>query len=113
MFHTGGCMDNFKAVYSILSCLERALDDEKADMSKCDHESLGVSATRWTNYLEMMNDCGYVKGVEIRKSVIGGTMVNCDHIKITLKGLEYLQENSTMRKIYKTVKGIEDIVPGM
>ncbi len=33
------------------------------------------------------------------------------NIRITLKGLEYLQENSIMRKIYKTAKGIVDMVP--
>ena len=32
---------------------------------------------------------------------------------ITLKGLEYLQENSMMQKIYKTTKGIKDVVPAI
>lgn len=32
---------------------------------------------------------------------------------ITLKGLEYLQENSMMQKIYKTMKGIKDVVPAI
>ena len=29
-------------------------------------------------------------------------------LKFSLKGLEYLQENSMMQKIYKTMKGIKD-----
>ena len=37
----------------------------------------------------------------------------CDDIEITLKGLEYLQENSIMQKIYKAAKGVKDITPGM
>lgn len=32
---------------------------------------------------------------------------------ITLKGLEYLQENSMMQKICKTMKGIKDVVPAI
>lgn len=32
-------------------------------------------------------------------------------LKFSLKGLEYLQENSMMQKIYKTMKGIKDVVP--
>ena len=32
---------------------------------------------------------------------------------IPLKGLEYLQENSMMQKIYKTMKGIKDVVPAI
>lgn len=51
-------MDNFKAVYKILSALEKAMDYPEFD------------------------------------------------IRITLKGLEYLQENSMMKKVYNAVKGI-------
>lgn len=34
-------------------------------------------------------------------------------LEITLKGLEYLQENSMMQKIYKTMEGIKDVVPAI
>lgn len=40
-------------------------------------------------------------------------MTNIVLMQITLKGLEYLQENSVMKKIYKTVSGIEEVTPGM
>jgi hypothetical protein len=35
--------DNFKAIYRILSSLESQMDSERADISKFDHEQLGVS----------------------------------------------------------------------
>lgn len=35
------------------------------------------------------------------------------HPKITLKGLEYLQENSMMKQAAAFAKGIKDIVPGI
>lgn len=38
--------DNFKAIYRILSSLENQVDSEKADISKFDHEQLGVSEER-------------------------------------------------------------------
>ena len=34
-------------------------------------------------------------------------------LNFSLKGLEYLQENSMMQKIYKTMKGIKDVVPAI
>ena len=40
-------MDNFRAVYHILSELEKALDSPKADISRFDAEQLGVSENRW------------------------------------------------------------------
>ena len=37
-------------------------------------------------------------------------MYDLSNIKITLKGLEYLQENSIMQRMYKAAKGIAEIV---
>ncbi len=105
-------MDNFKAVYAILTTLEKAMDYPAADLNEIiGPEALGVSRERWARYMEMMADVGYIKGVVTRQTVVGGTAVQMDSPRITLKGLEYLQENSVMRKIYNTAKGIVDLVP--
>ena len=60
----------------------------------------------------MMQDVGYINGVEVH-AYITGVSVNTRNISITLKGLEYLQENSVMQKAYRAIKGIRDIVPGI
>ena len=106
-------MDNFKAVYKILKALEASMDLEAANVDMFNAEKLGVSQNRWNRYIEMMYDVGYIKGIKITKYVDGTTMVDCDDIEITLKGLEYLQENSIMQKIYKAAKGVKDITPGI
>ena len=106
-------MDNFKAVYKILKSLEACMDLDSANTEMFNAEKLGVSQNRWNRYIEMMLDVGYIKGVEITKYVDGTSCVDCDDIEITLKGLEYLQENSIMQKIYKAAKGVKDITPGM
>ena len=106
-------MDNFKAVYKILSALEKQMDKPAADVSTFNHEALNVSENRWNHYIEMMCDCGYIKGVRMSEDLVGMTFCDCSDIKITLKGLEYLQENSIMRKIYRTAQGIKDITPGL
>ena len=33
------------------------------------------------------------------------------NIRITLAGLEYLRENSIMKKIYNAAKGVKDVTP--
>lgn len=104
-------MDNFKAVYRILTTLEKAMDLPQFDLRQIDAKALGVSETRWARYLEMMADVGYIKGVEIQKAITGDLMVDATDIRITLKGLEYLQENSIMRKLYNAAKGIADVLP--
>ena len=106
-------MDNFKAVYRILSVLEKALDYPKFDISQINAERLGVSEQRWARYLEMMSDVGFIKGVTFQESIDDELIVFPEKIRITLKGLEYLQENSIMQRLYKAAKGIKDITPGI
>lgn len=104
-------MDNFKAVYKILSALEKAMDLPEFDVMEIGPDALGVSKERWSRYLEMMADVGYIKGVTFRANVLGETVANAKNIRITLKGLEYLQENSIMRKLYNAANGVVDIIP--
>lgn len=106
-------MDNFKAVYKILSSLEKAMDFPEFDVTTIRHEKLGVSKERWARYIEMMADVGYIKGVKVFTDIAGETNVNCEDIRITLKGLEYLQENSIMRKICNAAKGLKEVTPGL
>ena len=51
--------------------------------------------------------------VRVSTNITGETIVECNNMRITLKGLEYLQENSIMRKIYNAAKGIKEITPGL
>ena len=103
-------IDNFKAVYRILSSLEEQMDKSEVNVSKFDYEQLGITEERWTKYIEMMQDVGYIKGCNIYVNINDETICDTTDIKITLKGLEYLQENSIMQRIYKTAKGIKDII---
>lgn len=59
----------------------------------------------------MMVDVGYIKGVKIKEYQDGEIVVVDCGIRITLKGLEYLQENSIMQRMYSAAKGIADLVP--
>ena len=106
-------MDNFKAVYKILASLERAMDCPAFDIRDVGPDALGVTPERWARYIEMMVDVGYIKGVSVRRDILGETIVEENGSRITLKGLEYLQENTIMRKIYNAAKGIKEVTPGL
>ena len=106
-------MDNFKAVFKILSTLEKAMDLPEFDMSAIDYKSLGVTKERWSRYVEMMSDAGYIKGARVGTNTIGENIVKCNNIRITLKGLEYLEQNSLMKRAAEMAKGIKEIVPGI
>ena len=102
--------DNFKCIYKILRALEKAMDYPEFELSQIDYNKLEISKERWARYLEMMADIGYIKGIRVYKDITGETDVDNDDIRITLKGLEYLTENSIMQRIYKATKGIKDII---
>lgn len=106
-------MDNFKAVYKILSTLEKAMDLPEFDINLINAEKLGVSQERWCRYIEMMADVGYIKGVEISEYITGELEIDAKDMRITLKGLEYLQENSIMQRMYNAAKGVKEIIPGL
>jgi hypothetical protein len=107
-------MDNFKVIYKILKNLEKSMDLEEFDKSLIGYQEMNLTEPRWNRIIAMMVNNGLISGVDVRNTF------DCDYPKvtlirpeITLKGLEYLEENSTMRKIADTAKGIKEIVPGL
>lgn len=104
-------MDNFKIIFRILSTLEKSMDLDQCNIDSISPERLKVSEKRWNKYIEMLSDTGYIKGVNIQKYIDGGVEIDIENIRITLKGLEYLCENSVMQRMYKAEKGIVDLIP--
>nr|DAL47379.1 MAG TPA_asm: YjcQ protein [Caudoviricetes sp.] len=101
--------DNFKAIYKILSAFEKALDIEDFELESISAEKLGISKVRWTKYIQMLVEAEYLAGIEIRDTITGIDILE-ENPHITLKGLEYLAENSIMQRMYKTAKGIKDLI---
>ena len=105
-------MDNFKIIYRILRHLEQALDYECADPAPISHDALGITRERWEQLLIMLQECGYISGILI----ICTLSDECAHIAepirptITLRGLEYLAENSLMKKAGDMLHGVIGII---
>jgi hypothetical protein len=102
--------DNFKCFYRILRTLEQALDLDDFDMEAVGYERLKISENRWCHYMEMLVDEGYIKGINITRYVDGGCKVSDCGIRITLKGLEYLSENSIMQRLYKAGMNAKNLI---
>ena len=59
---------------------------------------------------------GYLDGVrviEIDGMTKPKVLLSQSHIILTIKGMEYISENTSMKKIAKTMKGIKEMIPGM
>ena len=105
-------MDNFKTIYRILSALEKSMDVEDPDWGCISPEQLKISETRWASLMRAIVEAGYIAGVKVVSSKTGTPQVYLIEPRITLEGLEYLENNSTMQKIYRAAKGIKDVLPG-
>ncbi len=105
--------NDFKIIYKILSVLQSSMDYPKFDIERISAQALEISKNRLDNILEMLFDAGYIKGISIRKYEDGDFIVILNDIRITLKGLEYLEENTLLRRVQKELKGIKDSIPGM
>jgi hypothetical protein len=110
LYPGGESMDNFKIIYKILKALEAALDYEEFDTDEISCEKLKITYTRWANILIILFENGYITGINVR-NVLGSKQpqIKINNIRITLKGLEYLQENSVLKKAGEIIKGIADI----
>lgn len=104
-------MDDFKIIYKILNTLEKALDFEEFDLKTISSDKLGISEERYRKYIEMLVDSGYIKGIRVYRDLLGDIQIEEDNVRITLKGLEYLSENTIMQRMHKLAKGIKDVSP--
>lgn len=89
----------FKSVFKILNTLDLFLDYDKVDIEQLSPKTLKLSESRWKHYILMLYNAEYIDGVDIRETINGDVNIDITDIKITLKGLEYLANNDTMRKV--------------
>lgn len=110
--------DYFVIAYRILAYLYACLKEGKpADISRLneDSEDLNIAYGYWEYIFRHLYESGYVEGVSLLP-VTGRQMPavkigRC--IMITPKGIEYLQENSTMSKAKKFLKELKSTTPGL
>jgi dihydrolipoyl dehydrogenase len=104
-------MEQFKQIYRILSILHKAMDLEEWDSELLSPESLGISLPMWSRLMAMLLKEGYITGGEAWGSFdVSYLKVKLSRPEITLKGLEYLEENSLMKKAGEMLKEVIHIV---
>ncbi len=106
-------MDNFTLIYKILRWLEQSMDCECPDYSELSAERFKVSEPRFLKVMRMLVEARYIKGVEIELLFGGDFDLKYLQPMITLEGLEFLENNTTMQKAYRLLKGIKDVTPGI
>ncbi|SEM41454.1 YjcQ protein [Ligilactobacillus sp. WC1T17] len=59
----------------------------------------------------MLTDDGYIKGLTVNQTKSGTVVGGINQLAVTSSGLQYLAENSMMKKAYKIFKEFRDWTP--
>ena len=108
-------MDNFKVIYRILKHLEASMDNVYTDMKTISHTALNITYERWETLLIELQLNGYIRGLVFEQTMSDNKAHLIEPIQpeITLKGLEYLADNTIMKRVGNTLRGLKDTIPGM
>lgn len=96
-------MDNFKLIYKILHKLEENMGNEDFVIYPVCAKELGISFEKWEYLLIALQDEGYIRGLGIsdKPEDISRYITDTRGVGITIKGLEYLDNNPLMLKVKK------------
>lgn len=109
----GVTMGNIGVIYRILKALDVSMDYEEFDEGILSAARLGISEPRRLYLLHMLLDAGLIEGIAIEIDCAGNFYISKGRPRLTLKGLEYMNNNSLMQRAMKAAKGIKDSIPGV
>lgn len=102
-------------VYQILSYLYvklKAGENPDPKMLMANSNYLNINERYWVNIMTILLEEGYIKGITLTKPWGNDIIVdNLDGCKITIKGIEYLSDNSFLNKAKEFLKDVKAIVP--
>ena len=100
-------MEDFRIIYKILRILQKAMDLEEFDSEELSAEALGLTVPKWSRLMAMLLKEGYISGGQTWNTMdCGYPKVALTWPELTMKGLEYLEENGLMKKAAGLAKGI-------
>ena len=99
-------------IFQILKAIDVAFENDNFDFSNTlDLNKLNISRRRLVLLLEQLKLNGYITGILIPLNFNDEVTFHND--RLTLKGLDYLENNSSMKKAYKLLKEIKGWIPSL
>ena len=105
-------MEQLRIVYRLLRTLQRTMGDEEFDPERIGAQALCVPDAMWRQLMAMLAKRGYVEGVRVVEYDSGDLPLIrwAGRPVITLEGLEYLEENSVMKKLARGAQGFVSVI---
>ena len=101
------------SIYKILRTLQRWRGREDFEVELISAKQLKMEYADWEQLMIELQDSGYIKGIVYTQALSDIFPHICGPIKprITMLGIEYLEENSLMKKAADTLKMIGEFIP--
>lgn len=105
-------MDNFNAIYKILKLLDKHKGDEEFDYEFISAKAMKMKVSDWEQIMIELQMNGFIRGLVYTQDLTNKFphIVEPIHPQITLKGMEYLANNSFMKKAAEALKMVGDFI---
>ncbi len=106
-------MNYSKAIYRILKTIDVEFEKGTQTSNIFDLEKLGISYRRLCIILKSLYDDGYIDGIAFINT-LGSDIPNFKLMgcHLTISGMAYLEDNTTMKKAYNLLKEAKEWIPG-
>lgn len=103
---------DFKSIYKILRTLQKWRGREDFEVKLISADALKLEFVDWEQLMIELQESGYIKGLVYTQTMsdMFPHIVEPIHPRISLKGIEFLEENSLMRKAAEVLKLAGDIL---
>ncbi|WP_394404860.1 YjcQ family protein [Streptococcus sp. 20-1249] len=107
--------DYWVVVYKVLTYYFKKMKrGEEVDDNELSANSLGINQPYLMNVYRNLFDDGYLTGSQITGDMSGRFYIENPYVvRITTKGIEYLEDNTKMKQVYKVLKELKEWIPGM
>lgn len=101
-------MKDYKTIYKILKTLDRYAGDEEFDYELISAQRMKLPYPKWEQLLILLQKAEYIDGIVYTQTLSNKFPHIAEPIKpyITLKGIDFIENNSTMQKIKEDLKMI-------
>ena len=105
-------MDNFNAIYKILKLLDKRKGDEDFDYELISAKAMKMKVSDWEQIMIELQVNGFIRGLVYTQDLTNKFphIVEPIHPQITLKGMEYLANNSFMKKAADALKMVGEFI---
>ena len=106
-------LDHTKAIFQILKAIDVAFEKQNFDLKETFNlGKLNISEHRLILILENLVNYGYIDGIKISYSLNNQPLISISYPRLTLSGMDFLENNLSMKKAYRLLKELKEWIPG-